>query len=327
MKAVAAMMTLALTLAGAAWAHPLGGPAVAWPTTPQTVGIVVDRSYRFEWTDTNFLTPTGTISIDWFYTPVMPPTFQLGVTPDDLEGTVVVLGVDEQDRTDAYTWDTSTVAPGSYWLWSRMNDLPGETSLRINAFSRGVVTVAHPGDVIHPAIAMTSPRSPFEVAESSEYLVTYEAFDPDGTGRVTLEAMRQRDGSDAIEIASDLPAASSATVTWRLTDLPEGDWILRATLRDARGLTAVAYGRFVLSVYLAWMADAGARPSAAADGGQEDIGTYDAGGRAATASGCGCAGTPSSSPSISSLFLVALCWLGRRSRSFLGAHAQLRRIS
>ncbi len=315
---------IAVFAAGTAHAHPLGGPAVAWPTTPHSVGLVVDERYRFEWTDTNFITSTGTITIDWFYTPVMPPTFPLGSTPEDLVGTPIVLGIDEEDRTDAYTWDTSTVAPGSYWLWSRMNDLPGETSLRINAFSRGVVTVAHRGDVVHPAIAMTSPRSPFESAQADTYLVTYEAFDPDGTGRVALEAMRQRDASDAVEIASDLPAASSATVTWSVADLPDGEWILRATLRDGRGLTAVAYGRFVLASYAAWRVDAGpladstSRPPA--DGGREDIGTYDAGDRlAATASGCGCAHAPPSEAALYSTLFVALCWLGRRPRSSFGA--------
>lgn len=277
-------------------AHPLGGPAVAWPVTPHTVGNVVDEGYRFSWTDTNYLTPTATITIDWFYTRVMPPTFQLGASPPDLEGTPIVLGIDEADRTDAFTWDTSTVAAGSYWIWSRMNDLPGETSLRINAFSRGVITVAHPGDVVHPAIAMVTPRSPFEVSEQRTYDVVYEAFDPDGTGVVTLEAMRTRTATDTVLIARDLPAARSATVSWAVADLAEGDWILRAHLRDGRGLEATAYARFVLTIEHLIYPDAGPAdvdvgPTVSVDGGLlPDIGSYDGGTREPPpGEGCSCA--------------------------------------
>lgn len=283
-----ALVALTGAARGAA-AHPLG-QAVAWPLIPYDVGTVVDREYRFEWNDSNYITPTGTISIDWFYTRNIPPTFQLGSTPPELEGTPIVLGVDEQDRTDAFTWDTSSVAPGSYWIWSRVNDLPGETSLRINAFSRGVVTVAHPGDPVYPAIILATPPSPFVIVETGSYDVAFEAFDPDGTGRVTLEAMRTRTGTDAFVIADGLPAARSATVTWDVRALPEGNWILRATLVDARGLRAQAYARFLVTIEHPTVADAG-RPDARApvDAGAEDIGSYDGGARPVVeVDGCGC---------------------------------------
>jgi MYXO-CTERM domain-containing protein len=299
-----------------AQAHPLG-QAVAWPLIPYDVGIVVDREYRFEWNDSNYITPTGTISIDWFYTRNIPPTFQLGATPPELEGTPIVLGVDEQDRTDAFTWDTSSVAPGSYWIWSRVNDLPGEVTLRINAFSRGVVTVAHPGDPVYPAIILATPPSPFVIVETGSYDVAYEAFDPDGTGRVMLEAMRTRTGTDAFVIAQDLPAARSATITWDVRALPEGNWILRATLVDARGLRAQAYARFLVTIEHPTTADAG-RPDARAtpDAGPEDIGTYDGGDRPVLeVESCGCSSAGVAPPR---LVLGVLCMgvvlLARRRR-------------
>jgi hypothetical protein len=293
--------------ADVAQAHPLG-QAVAWPLIPYDVGIVVDREYRFEWNDSNYITPTGTISIDWFYTRNIPPTFQLGATPPELEGTPIVLGVDEQDRTDAFTWDTSSVAPGSYWIWSRVNDLPGEVTLRINAFSRGVVTVAHPGDPVYPAIILATPPSPFVIVETGSYDVAYEAFDPDGTGRVTLEAMRTRTGTDAFVIADDLPAARSATITWDVRALREGNWILRATLVDARGLRAQAYARFLVTIEHPTTADAG-RPDARAmpDAGPEDIGTYDGGDRPVVeVEGCGCSSASVASPGL----VLGALWVG-----------------
>ncbi len=299
---------------------------MAWPLTPYSVGEVADQSYSFTWTDTNYINTStlGEITIDWFYTRVMPPTFHLGVSPPDLEGTPIVRGIPEADRTDGFTWNTATVAPGSYWIWSRMTDLPGETSLKINAFSRGVITVAHPGDVVHPAIAMTTPRSPFEVAEQDTYDVVYEAFDPDGSGVVTLEAMRSRDGSDAILIARDLPAARSATVAWPIGALEEGDWILRAHLRDGRGLESTAYARFVLTIEHPTRPDAGPidamPPVMARDGGSEDIGTYDAGQRVVVEEdGCGCsavgASTRGDEGAVAIGLLLAATMLRRRGRA------------
>lgn len=265
-----------LALPAAAIAHPSGGPAVAWPNLPHRPGELADREFRFTWIDTNFFTPTGTVSIDWFYTRVMPPTYNLGVTPDDLEGTPIVLGVDEEDRTDAYVWNTSTVAPGAYWIWSRVNDLPGELSIRINAFSRGVVVVAHPGDQPVPAVAMTTPQSPFELVDGETYAVSFEAFDPAGDGKVTLEAMQSRDGSDAIVIARDLAAVASATVSWRIADVAPGDWILRATLVDGGARRTVAYGRFILTI-LPRAGDGGVSPDAALAPDAAALAMYDGG--------------------------------------------------
>lgn len=238
---------------------------MAWPELPAHVGELADESYELTWVDSNFLntSTTATITIDWYYTSRMPPTFPIGVTPPDLEGTEIVTGIPEEDRTDAWVWDTRNVPAGSYWIWSRVNDLPGEQmSIRIIAFSRGVVTVAHPGDPVHPAIALVQPNSPFVIADQS-FDVIYEAFDPDGTGRVKLEAMTQRDGSDAITIAEDLPASRTGTVTWDTSGLARGDWILRATLTDARGLGSTAYARFLLRVdHVQPRPDGGTQPDA-----------------------------------------------------------------
>jgi MYXO-CTERM domain-containing protein len=245
---------------GPALAHPSGMPAVAWPLLPRGVGTVVDDAYRFHWTDANYITLTGTITIDWFATRAMPPTFQLGVTPPDLEGAPIVLGVPEADRTDAYTWRTSTVAAGSYWVWSRVNDLPTEIgSIRINAFSPGVVTIAHPGDPIHPAANLPRPTTAFDIAEV-DYDVVVELFDPDGTARYSLWAMQSRDGSDRRLLVDDVAVGGgvrTSTFTWTVTDVPEGDWFFQVHIEDARGLSFDAYPRFLLRVQRPFFVDAG----------------------------------------------------------------------
>jgi MYXO-CTERM domain-containing protein len=271
---------LALGGSDRAHAHPSGMPAVAWPLSPRGVGTVVDDAHRFTWSDSNYITITGTITIDWFATRAMPPTFQLGVTPPELEGAPIVLGVPEADRTDAYTWRTSTVAAGSYWVWSRVNDLPSEIgSLRINAFSPGVVTIAHPGDPVHPAANLPRPTTAFDIAEV-DYDVTVELFDPDGTGRYSLWAMQSRDGSDRRLLVDDVAVGGgvrTSTFTWSVADVPEGDWFFQVRIEDARGLSFEAYSRFLLRVQRPFFVDAGVAPDV--DGAvSADASTRDAGG-------------------------------------------------
>lgn len=246
--AIAAWLVVLAAGPELASAHPSGGPAVAWPLAPRGVGVLADQSFPFSWTDTNLFTPTGTITIDWFFTASMPPTFQIGSTPPDLEGTVIVRGVPETDPANRWVWNTATVAAGSYFLWSRVNDLPTEvSSIRINAFSPGVVTVAHPGDPVHPAIFLTQPDSPFTFADQS-FKLEWQAFDPDGTATIRLELMRSREVAGAILLADGLAATSTGSFVVDTHAEPEGDLIFRATIRDARGLSFVSYPRYLLRV-------------------------------------------------------------------------------
>lgn len=314
MKRIALSIALALA-ATPAFAHPTGGPAVAWPNDPYNAGTVADEEFTFTWVDSNFLntSTTGTITIDWYYTQRMPATFQLGVTPSDLEGTPIVLGVPEEDRTDAYTWDTRNVPSGAYWIYSRVNDLPGETSLKIVAFSRAPLTIAHAQDAPHPHLAIVQPNSPFVIADE-QFRVIFEAFDPAGDGRVKLEAMQNRDGSDAITIADNIPATETGTVTWDTRALEEGDWIVKGTITDGQNRTFTAYSRFLLRIEHLLPIDAGPRP----DSGRLDSGLFYDGGvgaeEATDTEGCSCNTQRSKSSAFGSIILLA-AWMLVRTRS------------
>lgn len=327
MRSVNAVWLLALSMAPTlALAHPSGGPAVAWPLAPRGVGVLADQSFPFTWTDTNLFTPTGTITIDWFYTASMPPTFQIGATPPDLEGTVIVRGVPETDPANRWVWNTATVAAGSYFLWSRVNDLPTEvSSIRINAFSPGVVTVAHPGDPVHPAIFLPQPDSPFTFADQS-FKVEWQAFDPDGTATIRLELMRSRDVAGAILLAEGLVATATGSFVVDTRAEPEGDLIFRATIQDARGLSFVSYPRYLLRVLHDPMPlDASVQDAHPADRGVLDARSMDAadaglslgGDAAATSSGCSCGAVGTADRGLALLF-GALVWLGRVGRARTG---------
>ena len=303
MRQAALLWISLLGLPGVASAHPSGGPAVAWPLAPRGVGVLADQEFAFTWTDTNLFTPTGTITIDWYFTAQMPPTFQIGTTPPDLQGTVIVRGIPEKDRTDRWVWNTSTVAAGSYFIWSRVNDLPTEVnSIRINAFSPGVVTVAHPGDLVHPSIFMPTPDTPFTFADQG-YQLSWQAFDPDHSGRVKIELMRSRDVAGAVVLAENLVATSTGGLWVDTSSEAEGDLIFRATIEDARGLRFVSYPRYLLRVQhevapsdagpTPLDASAGADHAVALDASEVDAGFADAAETMRTGGGCGCATTRS----------------------------------
>ena len=228
--------------------HISGLPPVAWAETPREAGELADESYLITWTDYDGPSLTGTVTVNWYYTDIMPRTFPRGLIPDSLMGEEVVTGIDEADRTTAYEWDTSSVAAGSYFIWSLIDEPPEEMAvLRVVAFARGVVTVAHPGDPIHPAIIFTRPDSPYFLADS-EFAIRYQAFDPDGTGKVKIEASSSSVSDDFIILGENLPAVEDGVLLWDTSGLSEGDWTLRASLEDARGLSHSTYCRFFLRV-------------------------------------------------------------------------------
>lgn len=243
-----AVRSLALLFAfgpATAWAHG-ADPAVAYITAPTGVGNVVDESVELLWVDADRSIPTGTATVDFYYTDRQPPTFQAGERPDDLVGETIVTGIWEKEMPNAYTWDTRDVPAGSYLIWSQVVEPPEENmAIQIIGLSPGIVTVAHPGDPVYPAIYLTSPASPFKFAHRS-FELTWEAFDPDRTGRVRLEAMIGADGEPLL-IADDLPAGLG-TYTWDTSELEENDWLLKATITDGRGLSFYHYANYVLLV-------------------------------------------------------------------------------
>lgn len=222
-------------------------PAVAWLNEPIGVGNVVDRNYTFTWVDADVPIPTGTATIDFHFTRRRPPAFANGEIHPQLFGEIVVTGIIEKQLDNTYSWDTSQVPAGSYFIWSKVIEPPEEPMApQIISFSPGVLTVAHPGDEVHPALILTTPNTPFGFAKKS-YTLRWHAFDPDSTGRVKLEAGTSSLGADFALLADDL-AASQEAFEWDTSDLEETDWYIRATISDARGLTFTTYARHLLLV-------------------------------------------------------------------------------
>lgn len=186
-------------------------------------------------------------------------------------------------------------------------------SPQIIDFSPGLLTVQHEGDPLHPGLIVKTPDTAFRFADES-YTLRWDVFDPDGTGRVTLEAGTSSMGADFETIAADLPADQGEFV-WDTSELPEADWYIRGTIEDDRGLSFTTYARYVLLI---------THDFAAPDAGVEapDAGTtrVDAGARPATpdagtgdAESSGCRGGATSGLTLWALFGLLLSGVRRAS--------------
>ena len=239
------------TLGTSARAHS-GGASIATLTTPAGVGVVTDESFELRWTDADRRFETSTVTFDFFYTRVMPPTAPPGVLPFGIEGRLIAVAVDEIDPLNRLVWNTASIPAGSYVLWSVASEEPPDLPLTMVSFSRGVVTVAHPGDPVHPAVLVGIEQ---EFSASDQFLIPYEAFDPTGTASVTLSVSPRFDGSEAVVLAAGVPASSRGEYRWAVEAWAPGRYAVRAKISDARGLSFHAYARFYLRV------DPGAPPT------------------------------------------------------------------
>ncbi|MFO0722507.1 MAG: hypothetical protein U1E65_01910 [Myxococcota bacterium] len=239
-----------------AFAHS-GAPALARMLNPDQPGEIADTQYTFRWTDSDAPTPTGSASIAFFYTPILPPPFPPEQRPP-LDGVRIVHSIPEPDLQNRYTWNTSTVPPGAYFIWSVVEEPPQEVaSIQIISYSPQVLHVAHPGDVLTPSVVLLTPDTPFRFSDD-HYLVKYSAFDPSGTGRVRIEGTRQYDSTGFRLLADDLPAVADGSFNWDTHDIEEGNWTLRASITDRCARRMQAHARYFLSVsHVAGLPDGG----------------------------------------------------------------------
>ena len=254
----AALLLACCSSARAAHAHS-GAPALARVLNPDQPAEIVDRSYTFRWSDSDLPTPTGSASVAFYYSPFIPLPFPPENRPA-LDGRLIVRGIPEPDLSNRYTWDTSTVAPGAYFIWSLVEEPPQEiASVQIVSYSPQVLHIAHPGDVLTPSVVLLTPDTPFRFADD-RYLFRYSAFDPSGTGRVRIEGTIQYDGSDFVILADDLPAAQNGSFEWDCRDYTEGNWTIRISITDACGRVMTAHARYFLNIaHPGGLPDAGPR--------------------------------------------------------------------
>ncbi len=245
------------------------GPASAFPYTPLGIDNIVDKQFEVTWTDWDMPISTGTATVDLYFTDYIPEPVPFGETPLGLIGEPIVQGILEKDHTNAYLWDTSSVAAGNYWIWTRINEPPEDPPVPpAVVFSAGLVTVVHPGDEIPPVVMFTKPDDAFAWSNEA-YEVRWRARDPDDSASIKLEAFPKGKPEEAYLVAEGLTPDEKGRYSWDTLNLAEGDWVLKATIEDDRGQSFSSHARFtVLVTHLA--PDAGIATSS-------DAGTSDSG--------------------------------------------------
>lgn len=211
-------------------------------TTPRGVGDVADTSYTITWTDSD-RNASSAASVDFYYSSADVPPIHPGTIPDGIDGEEIARGVSALDPLDRIAWDTSSVAPGAYFIWSRAYEPRAMRPMVVINFSAGAVVVAHEGDAPAPAIALVPLENPFFWPPADTLDIRYDAFDPDGSGTVKLEALSRERPGETLELASGLPAGGDETYVWNTVDVPPGEYAIRATITDARGRSFVVHDR------------------------------------------------------------------------------------
>ncbi|HNT37454.1 MAG TPA: hypothetical protein PKH07_20840, partial [bacterium] len=96
--------------------------------TPPAQGALADNSYLIQWTDDD---PDGNASISLYY----------DTTNSGLMGTLIASGIQEDldGINDTYTWNTSSIPEGDYYIYAVIND--GHNTA--HSYSKGVVRIRH----------------------------------------------------------------------------------------------------------------------------------------------------------------------------------------
>lgn len=271
--------------------------------TPADVDNVTDQSFVVSWSDTNE-DPTGLF--DFYY---QPSNNRPGdVDPAKFPGVPIpgAQGVAAMDAANQFIWDTGSVPSGSYYLYGVTTDPPLP---QIFEFSKGTVTVQHPGDPLYPAVFVTQPDG-FEDIVADEYPLGWRAS---GVGPMTA-TVRYADlmvSGDPLKVliagvamTENPDGTFDGATLWDLRPHPAGSYFfVEVTVTDDAGRTHSAFSPSTLIIY---RSDAGMPPDASASG--------DASLEPPPGPTCGCTagGNPSGSAVLALLALVG-AWRAKRS--------------
>jgi hypothetical protein len=225
---------------------PVRGPTQAFILTPLGIEHAVFDRYPIVWSDGDDLTASPSATVDLFFTPQNPPAFVLGSLPPALTGVPIAGGIAVWDPRNTFIWDTSLLPSGAYWVWSEVQDpdVPAATPSTI-AFSPGVVVVDRGDGLVPPVVVLVAPADPYLWPPTNMLDVEYLAFDPDGTAKIEIDAQPAfDDAAPWVVLAAGVPPELHGGIIWDTSHFAGGEWRLRATIIDARGLGFVAYDRF-----------------------------------------------------------------------------------
>jgi len=152
-------------------------------------------------------------------------------------GTLIASGLSEDadGNNGSYSWDTTTVAPGSYYVCARITD---SINPDVESWSSGALTIN-----AAPTLNITAPATTDQkVAQDASFTIQMTAADPDDTTTFALSYANAVTG-DCTAGTSITPALSKSTTSysWDTTGIAPGTYYICGHMSDGVNADVVAW--------------------------------------------------------------------------------------
>lgn len=185
--------------------------------TPGAGGASASDSYTIEWIGDD-LDPTDLLWIDLYY----------DVDQDPSAKNNIALGL---DNSGMYTWDTTMVPAGSYYIYGVIDD--GSTT--VSDYSDGRVTINHA-----PTIDVTEPDGVSDTAHAF-YTVQWNAWDPDPDDALTATLYYDVDTNPTAKTFLRSDPDNTGSYLWETSYLNEGTYYIYIEISDGVNPTVSDY--------------------------------------------------------------------------------------
>ena len=197
---------------------------------PNGVDDTADHDFTITWTDND---PDNNATIDLYY----------DANNSGEDGTLIIAGLSEDDETDAYEWDTLSLANGTYYVYAVINDHQRDRAVD---YSDGPVTVYHNQS---PIIQVLEPNGVDDTADH-DFTITWTDNDPDNNATIDLYYDANNSGEDGTLIIAGLSEDDETDLyEWNTLGLANGTYYVYAVINDHQRDRAVDYSDGPVTVY------------------------------------------------------------------------------
>lgn len=215
------------------------------PNIPPTFQIIepdgksdfADKAFTIIWMDSD---PDDDASISLYY----------DVDNIGFNGVLIVegLGEDADGGAGIYTWNTTNIVEGDYYIYGICDDGTNEAVKRYSSYP---VIVNHTSlKNIPPSIQIVEPDGENDYADT-EYLIAWTDSDTDDDATISLYYDSNDSGFDGILIADGLSEdenGNSGMYLWNTTQIPEGEYWIYANISDGTSVERYNYSTGQLNI-------------------------------------------------------------------------------
>jgi hypothetical protein len=203
-------------------------PPVMTITQPDGINDAFTGNYTITWTDSD---PDDNAQISLYYSAV-----------NYSAGKLIISGLQEDDPADSYTWDTSGISPGQYYIRGMITD---NVNSSVNAWSSGMLTILEPPNT-PPSLQIISPFEPAGPVSSS-FTVTWADSDPDDNAQISLYYSENTISGGLLitTLSEDDPADS---FTWNLSGVLPGTYYIRGVIQDSENPPVTSWSAGTITV-------------------------------------------------------------------------------